>query len=105
MIDLLRDFAFAVLQGAGTGIRWAVAIVAVLLVLRSLCLTFLPRSAHRFIDPLLRLTECFSRPVSQALPTALRSGRPDYPPLVAALYLLVFGYGLSHFFLQLAAVF
>ncbi len=100
-----RDFVLAVLSGAGVSVRWATAIVAVLLVIRSLGVTFLPRSAHSLLSPLVRLTNPFSEPAVRALPRFFRFGRPDYPPLVAALYLLVFGYGLSHFFLQLAAIF
>jgi uncharacterized protein YggT (Ycf19 family) len=92
----------AALHGAALAVRVLVGLLAILLVIRSLGATYLPVGAWRFLRFLNELTEMIAEPVRALLPWPLGSRKPDYASLVAAICLLLIGFGVNELFLLLA---
>ena len=91
----------AALRGVAMAVRVGVSLLAILLVIRSLCATCFPFSAWRFQQFLNELTGMIVEPVRNLLPRTLSCRKPDYASLVTAICLLLFGFGLNEIFMMM----
>lgn len=92
---MLGGLAGAGMLYMGHAIRYASAVVAVLLIIQSVFMGRLPLGIGR---TLYLATSIFERPVRRMLPDSVTSAPFDYTPVAAAIMVLLLGLGADEFF-------
>lgn len=96
-------FLGAALHSMALMVRVIVGVLAMLLIVRSLGVTYLPVSAWRFQRHLNDLAGVIVEPVRNLLPDSIRCRKPDFASLIIAICLILAGFGVNEIFMLMAS--
>ena len=85
-------------------VRVVTVTCAILLIVRSLSLRYLPVQTRNILSPLYGITDVIIIPVRSLLPDKYCSDEIDYSPLISAIIIIVSGLGLEELIKSIAGL-